>query len=171
MRLAVYNGSEWQRKHAKGFARWYIHNYIPKSIHPKLSVSICLYDSPKEWKKIASDKNDLGYCEYIDEDRQLGLERCRITLYSPKNLLYYRFIVRLAHEFVHAKQYIMHELKEYSNSTTFKKQKFKDGEQIYWNQPWEVEAFGYEGGLAKLYCEEAKIKHEVFTAEVKRIIC
>lgn len=169
MRLAVYNGSEWQRKHAKGFARWYIHNYIPKSIHPKLSVSICLYGSPKEWRKIASDKNDLGYCEYIDEDRQLGLERCRITLYSPKNLLYYRFIVRLAHEMQHVKQYVTHELKDCSRGTSFKKQYFSD-ETDYWNLPWELECLALETRLTKLYCVESKIKNIVFSREVCKVI-
>jgi len=171
MRLAVYGGSTWQKKHSKSFARWYARNYIPKHIHSKLSVSVCLYDSQKSWESIASDKKDLGYCEYIEEDRLLGSEHCKITLYSPRNLLYYKFLIRLAHEFVHVKQYVTHELKDCSNGTNFKKQKFQEDSILYWNQPWEVEAMGFEYGLVKLYTEQAKIKQEVFTTKVKRIIC
>jgi len=172
MRLVVYNGTSWQRKHAKGFGNWYVHNYIPKHIHSKLSVSIVLCGIMEDWKKVATDKNDLGYCEYFEEDRLLGSEHCKITLYSPKNLLYYRFMTRLVHEFVHVKQYVTHELKDYSNGTRFKKQQFQDDEtSIYWNMPWEVEAMGNEYGLVKLYSEQAKIKKEVFTTQVKRIIC
>lgn len=171
MRLVIYNGTTWQREHSKGFARWYVDNYIPKSIYPKLSVSVCLYGTRKSWETVASDKKDLGYCEYIEEDKLFGSEHCKITLYSPRNLLYYKFLVRLAHEFVHVKQYVTHELKDLSDSTSFRKQKFEDDSLIYWNLPWEVEAMGFEYGLVKLYSEHAKIKQEVFTPEVKRIIC
>ena len=172
MRLTLYGGgSTWQKMHSKGFARWYIHNYIPKRIHPRLSLSICLYDSQKAWGNVASDEKDLAYCEYMAEDRALGIEHCKVTLYSPKNLLYYRFMTRLVHELVHVKQYVTHELRDYSNCTVFKKQKFEDDSMLYWNQPWEIDALGQEYGLLKLYCEEAKIKNEVFTTEVKRIIC
>lgn len=171
MRIAVYGGSTWQKKHSKGFARWYVHNYIPKNIHSKLSVSICLYENQKSWKKTSPSKDDIGYCEYIEEDKLLGNEHCKITLYSPKSLLYFKFLTRLAHEFTHVKQYVTHELKDYSSCTVFKKQKIKDDSVIYWNLPYEIEAMGNEYGLTKLYCEEAKIKHEVFTTEVKRIIC
>lgn len=170
MRLAIYNGSDWQKKHAKEFGLWYVEKYIPSHIHDKLNVSVTLYASQKKWESVASDKKDLGYCDYIEEDRQLGVEHCKITLYSPRNLLYYRFMVRLVHEFVHVKQYVTHELKDYSNCTSFKKQKFKE-DIVYWDMPWEIEAMGHEYGLVKLYCEHANIKKEVFTTRVKRIIC
>lgn len=170
MRLSIYYGTEWQKKHAKGFGRWYVHNYIPKGVRRKLSVSVVLFPNIDSWKRTATDKHDLAYCEYLDEDRSLGKEHCRISLYSPHNLLYYKFMSRLAHEFVHVKQYVTHELKDDSNGTSFRKQKFKDDSTLYWNQPWEIEAMGFEYGLIKMYCDEAGIKNEVFTREVKRII-
>lgn len=170
MRLSIYHGTDWQRKHTKEFGKWYVCNYIPKNLHSKLFVNIVLYDSVKVWTSVAADRKDVAYCEYIKKDRLLDKEHCKITLYSPRNLLYYKFLTRLAHEFVHVKQYVTHELKDYSNSVVFKKQKFS-GEMLYWNQPWEIESMGHEYGLLKLYCEEAKIKNEVFTPEVKRIIC
>lgn len=170
MRLSIYNGTEWQKKHSKSFGRWYIHNYIPKIIRPKLSVSVVLCPNRDVWKRTATDKRDLAYCEYMDMDRSLGKEHCKISLYSPHNLLYYKFMTRLAHEFVHVKQYVTHELKDHSSYTVFRKQKFVDETNIYWNLPWEVEAMGFEYGLIKMYCEEAGIKNEVFTPEVKRII-
>lgn len=169
MRIAVYSGTAWQEKHTKGFARWYVHNYIPKNIRPQLSVSVCLYNSKDEWSKVASDKKDLGYCEYMEEDRLLGREHCRITLYSPRNILYYKFLVRVAHEFIHVKQYVTHELKDCSGGTRYKKQKFDDSLD-YWDSPWELEALGLETRLVKLYCEESKIKDVVFNASVCKVI-
>lgn len=51
----------------------------------------------------------------------------------------------LAHEMVHVKQYAKKELVEVDNNT------YWNGKKIdkisYWDQPWEIEAYGLENGL------------------------
>ena len=58
----------------------------------------------------------------------------------------------LAHEMVHVKQYAKGELADLSrqNKVKFNKKKYSV-DSFYWLQPWEIEAYGYEYGLYRMY--------------------
>jgi hypothetical protein len=61
----------------------------------------------------------------------------------------------LAHEIVHVKQFAKKELGVIVHGSLVKwKNEFIDDNKVsYWEQPWEIEAFGREGGLVMMYNE------------------
>jgi len=73
----------------------------------------------------------------------------------------------IAHEQVHIKQYLSGELFEYAaGGVRYKGQKFdydpEMNDEGYYNSPWEIEAYGREQGMYKMFTkmlkEEAKAK-------------
>lgn len=59
-------------------------------------------------------------------------------------------LLALAHEMVHLKQYAKGELKDYvkpARMIGWMGEKFLEEELDYWEQPWEIEAYGREKGL------------------------
>lgn len=67
----------------------------------------------------------------------------------------------VGHELVHVKQVLKHEAFDYTNGDVrFKGKRYsnwQDGEKYYFS-PWEVESYGYEQGLYKVF--ELKLKEE-----------
>lgn len=59
----------------------------------------------------------------------------------------------LAHEIVHVKQFAKKELGVVVHGSLVKWQNeyVDDAKVSYWEQPWEIEAFGREGGLVVMY--------------------
>lgn len=58
----------------------------------------------------------------------------------------------LCHELVHVKQAVLNEW-EFSNDD----KDIETDDDIYYNSPWEIEAYGRERGLLKLWIEHTKI--------------
>lgn len=68
-------------------------------------------------------------------------------------------LLALAHEMVHVKQYARGELKYLSSRKLHRFQGISYSPQyLYWEQPWEIEAFGRELGLYRMFQESQKRK-------------
>ena len=68
-------------------------------------------------------------------------------------------LMALAHEMVHVKQYATGELKYNRNQRLHRFQGIAyHPNYMYWEQPWEIEAFGRELGLYRMFCESEKGK-------------
>jgi hypothetical protein len=60
----------------------------------------------------------------------------------------YSILKLLAHELVHVKQYVMGELKPTANGFVYKKTMYSpENRDEYYDQPFEIEAYGRERGL------------------------
>jgi hypothetical protein len=77
-----------------------------------------------------------GLCCRVD-DREYEIE-------INKNLKLRTMLETIAHEMVHVKQYVRHELKE---PTVWKGTNVDTDKVEYWDLPWEIEAHGREVGL------------------------
>lgn len=54
----------------------------------------------------------------------------------------------LAHEMVHVKQYVTGEIvDDFLNTVKWKGKRYVCNGHTYWDQPWEIEAYGRETGL------------------------
>lgn len=102
-------------------------------------------------------KDAAGYCLPIfpDKPREFEIE---IGIQKQKLIM----LQALAHEFVHAKQFAYGELKDRyvkkQHITTWLGQDCTD--LMYWDRPWEIEAYGLEPGLvAKFLHEYNKFKY------------
>lgn len=66
-----------------------------------------------------------------------------------------------AHELVHVKQYLNNELFEYKDGAArFRGEVFplgnSDNDEVYYNSPWEIEAYGREYGMYKMFSKKLK---------------
>jgi len=72
-------------------------------------------------------------------------------------------LITLAHEMVHVKQWAKDEMYEYLNTigmVRFKGEKVHLDSLEYWDQPWEIEAYGKQLGLFIRYCENMNFDRE-----------
>ena len=94
-----------------------------------------------------------GYCEFHEEEAVpyflIGIEE------NPEDEGAEDPISVLAHEMVHVKQYVNGELIDYGQHCSWKGVDYREVEadtEDYYFSPWEVEAFGIQVGLYRLYC-------------------
>lgn len=99
-----------------------------------------------EFKKFGKNNNDYAYCDWTyDNHRSRDFT---VTIHS--NLSKQDTIAALAHEMVHVKQYAKGEMKDIFHPVKMVKWqgvKYDADELDYWDQPWEIEAYGREKGL------------------------
>lgn len=67
-----------------------------------------------------------------------------------------RLLIDLAHELVHVKQYLNNEMFDYAAGGVRYKGSYFDhsyqiSEEMYYDSPWEIEAYGREWGLYKMF--------------------
>jgi hypothetical protein len=129
-------------------------SFAKNLMSPQLSKNLSI-------KIIVRDKLDAGgFCEYeLDRDgnpREFIIELLR----TRKKINMFKV---LAHEMVHVKQHAKGEAKD-----KFKKDKYVtlwfgekyDDDTSYWDQPWEIEAYGLENSLvAKFLVEHDQFKN------------
>lgn len=89
---------------------------------------------------------DYAYCDWTDDNHQAR----EFTITIDNRLNEKETLLALAHEMVHVKQYAKGELKDIFRPTRMVKwqgEKYLHEEIDYWEQPWEIEAYGREKGL------------------------
>lgn len=97
-----------------------------------------------------------GYCEYHDEEAlPYALVGIDIEEYDDAE----DPIAVLAHEMVHVKQYFKGELIDDGRQASWHGklyQEFEPNSEEYFFSPWEVEAYGMQVGLYRLYCRSVE---------------
>lgn len=78
-------------------------------------------------------------------------KRWEVSIFLQRKKHFKDMIIILAHELIHAKQFIKDGLDV--NSSEFKGKKFsaKNGQSNYWHSPWEKDAYAKQGVLAEYY--------------------
>jgi len=127
---------------------FYGENLISKRILKNITINV-----------IFKDKMDVqGLAEIEDYNTKKEPREFNIILF--KYLGSFSIIKTLAHEMVHVKQYINHEINEYLSSW---KGNYIDSDNLdYWKHPWEIEAFGLEVSLYSQFRDKEKL-WEVFS--------
>lgn len=93
-----------------------------------------------------------GYCEFHDEE---VIPYYLIGIESEPDEAEEDPIAILAHEMVHVKQYVNGDLVDHGKYCSWKGQKYEEYEansEDYFFSPWEVEAYGMQVGLYRMYC-------------------
>jgi len=99
-----------------------------------------------EFQIFDKGSDEYGCCDYIEEN--YSPKFFQITL--EKRLSKKESLLALAHEMVHLKQYAKGEMKDMRRPAHIVKwlgEKYEINEIDYWEQPWEIEAYGREKGL------------------------
>lgn len=97
-----------------------------------------------------------GYCEFHDEEvipyYLIGLESDPVEGEDDP-------IMVLAHEMVHVKQYCNGELVDHGKYCSWHGKKYEEFEansEQYFFSPWEIEAYGMQVGLYRMYCRSVE---------------
>ena len=104
-------------------------------------------------KNLKKNSGDEGYC--VSEGAR------QYTISIDNGFSKRKTLIALAHEMVHIKQYVKRELthNERKKLSRYKGVIVEDKQQLlYWELPWEIEAFGRELGLYALFMESRKNK-------------
>ena len=151
MRITVLRGNEWQREHAKLFARWYETKYLSA-----VGKDICLRIHILSFE----EGKNIGECNCTDDPP--NPRKFLIKIAATADMSKREFIMALAHEMVHLKQYALNQLRDFDKKeiTVFQR-KVYSYDMEYWEQPWEVEAYGMERGLLHRYAQHAGFFDEV----------
>lgn len=121
---------------------------------PRLSRSITLFI------KNEYDDGGHGSATFLDDNHN---PRSFEIIIDPKNGKRAQ-LMTLAHEMVHVKQYVKGELKTLFNQheNRWKGRYIRDDQFHYFDQPWEIEAFGRELGLYNRYVNHIKVEKVKF---------
>lgn len=163
MRLQVEGGTEIHRRHCRQFVKFFSKRFFSADLSKQIRVRLKLV------KKSFIDYDDeCAQMEWVDNNRQPRRFTISINI-PPKPSLKY-IISTLAHEMVHVKQFAKNELVDLPSTnysvTMFKNRKYNLSRIEYYDQPWEIEAFGRERGLMKEYFEKVKLAKKILKSPV-----
>jgi len=151
------------------YASFVLNRMVRRGIQNKSKVVIKVM-SPEEFEAEV-DKNDLinynAWCTYDGVENDLKRFTVVVNINSiskraKQPLVKYRTVlVDLGHELTHVKQYLNGEIFDYkSGDVRFKGRRFDpshwENEEKYFESPWEIEAYGREWGLYKMFCNKIK---------------
>jgi len=157
----------------KNYSKFVLNKFVSRSIQNKSIIKIHIVH-PNDLENYA-DADDLkkfsAWVTYegIQNDKKVFkviVNQCQVNRKAKKTLVRLRkLLIDLGHELVHVKQYLNNEMFDYvaggvRYKGSFFDHSYKNDEEAYYNSPWELEAYGRELGLYKMFktqlLEEAK---------------
>lgn len=111
--------------------------YAQELMTPKMLDNITIYI---KFNKNLDAYGVAGIVDYNDSNKPREFE---IELHPGIGA--HNILETLAHEMVHVKQYAYNEMNE--SATRWRGMKVNPDNMDYWNEPWEIEAYGLSTGL------------------------
>jgi hypothetical protein len=163
MRLQIEGGTKTHQKHCRQFIRFFSNRFFSKELNKQISVKLKFTR-----KSVISYEDECAYVQWMDNNRQPRKFVININVPSRVSLRY--IISTLAHEMVHVKQFVKNELIDLPstdfNVSVFKNKKYNLNRVSYFDQPWEIEAYGREHGLTREYLEKVKLARKLLKRPV-----
>ena len=160
MLLNVTGSTAANRKLVTSAAWWYAEKLMGKRLTASLEINI-------KFKKDLYEKDNNEGTAIWEDDSYRPRE---FTIELDSSCVIRNILITLAHEMVHVKQWAKDEMYEYMPKgkteeewlkspkiARFKSEKFNMDEVDYWDQPWEIEAYGRQLGLFVRFCEDVGI--------------
>jgi hypothetical protein len=151
------------------FVNWSLRRFVKPSVLAKSTITFRVISSEElsEKGEYSSFKDANAWVTYqgLENDKKKFIVTMCVTRYNKrakkpwvrlKNLM-----TDAAHECIHIKQYLNNELFDYvDGKARFKGEVFGHGHsddlEQYFNSPWEIEAYGRQYGLYKLFTKKLK---------------
>lgn len=146
------------------YAKFVLNKFVRRSVQTKSLVKITIA-KVKDFDDYA-DREDLmrykAWCYYEGQKNnrrsfRVVLNANRLNSKSKADITRVKnILIDLGHELVHVKQYLNNEIFEYVSGGTRYKGSFFDNsytnnEELYYESPWEIEAYGRELGLYNMF--------------------
>jgi hypothetical protein len=152
------------------FCYFTLHKLLTPAVVKKSSISIkILKNEDLAHGEDVLDLKDYGawvvYDGVFDGKKKFSmvLNARRLNRNAKKPMYRLRKIMHdAAHELVHIKQYLNNELFDYADGKArfkgeiFPLGKSDDDDDVYFNSPWEIEAYGREVGMYKMFLKKYK---------------
>lgn len=153
----------------RAFTKYVLEKFVKKSIQYKSLVKIHVVheNDLDNYADIDDLKKYRAWCYYdgVQNDRKVFrvmLNMKQINKKAKKPLVRMKnILIDLAHELVHVKQYMNSEIFDYvSGGVRYKGSYFdisyQENEEMYYDSPWEIEAYGREQGLYKMFVSKMR---------------
>lgn len=149
--------SKLSKREMRYAAQWMAHMLVG----PRMSKSLTLYINNKP----SLEEKFLGMVWFLDDNHNPRMFEMDIDVSKSRKTQ----LMTLAHEIVHVKQYAKGELKALFNKkeNRWKGEYYTEDQLHYFDQPWEIEAFGREYGLFVRYDMHVKVEKVKFDAPIK----
>jgi hypothetical protein len=157
------------QKWVKRYARFVLDRFVTQSVQRRAKIFIKLQDASEIADPVARRdfQKYTAWCQYIgvsDERRSFAvtLNAKLVNKRSSRPLIRLRNVMTdLGHELVHVKQYLNNEIFDYTSGDvrykgTLYDSAWAENEEAYFDAPWEIEAYGRELGLYRMFCQHAK---------------
>lgn len=163
MRLQIEGGSNIHHKHCRQFARFFSNRFFTKDLNKQINIKLKLVKKP-----VINYEDDCANVEWMDNNRQP--RKFVMNIFIPPKVSLRYIISALAHEMVHVKQFVKNELIDLPstdfNVSVYKNKKYNINKVSYYDQPWEIEAYGRERGLTREYFEKVKLAKKLLKRPV-----
>lgn len=152
------------------FSRFVLNRMVRRSVQnkSKITVRILGEDEIRDAADLLDLKRYKAWCTYdgIDENGNkkftVVIDHKRLNKNGKKPITRLKnILIDLGHELVHVKQYLNNEIFDYKNGdvrfkgTLYDASHYMD-EEKYFDSPWEIESYGREYGLYRLFCSHLK---------------
>jgi hypothetical protein len=135
--ITILGGTEFER----GLVKQAVDSYRKKLLPDAGSLDLTIFLITHLYRK-EGVKGDV-LCE--DDDEKIPNE---FTIRLDASMNPQALLCSLAHEMVHVKQYVTGEIRDVGGkNVVWKGKKHVCDGYTYWDQPWEIEAYGREKGL------------------------
>ena len=156
-KVEVRGGTKEQRANVRSIARFSAYKLMSKKLADTLTVKINL--------KKAMMLNDGCYGDVIDDD-DINRRPKEFKMRADADMSMRALLTTIAHEMVHVKQYARDEMREVVHAgyqvVRFNKAYFPLN-MNYYEQPWELEAQGWEKSLFELWATAEGIYNDIKT--------
>jgi hypothetical protein len=134
----------------------------------KIHIKVLSEQEIKNADDLLDFKKYRAWCTYDGLDEKCNkkftiiLNHKRISKYGKKpQTRLKQLLIDLGHELTHIKQYLNNELFDYKSGEVRHKGSLFDAshytdEEKYFDSPWEIEAYGREFGLYRIFCNKLK---------------
>lgn len=150
--ILIQGGTKIQRQAINHIVPWVLSHLVGKRIAKNIELSF------KIKKNLKKNEGIEGTTQWEDDNHKP--RDFLIELDGSQNTE--NFILTMCHELVHVKQYALGEMKDIfkgPNNLLWRGQKINTHKYSvnYWEQPWEIEAFGREQGLYIMWKEANRV--------------
>jgi hypothetical protein len=153
----------------KKYARFVLNRFVRKSIqsNSRINIKVLSPDDLNNEVDIEDLKRYRAWCTYdnVSEGKKyfsviLNIKQINKHAKSPQIRLK-KMMIDLGHELVHVKQYLNNEIFDYKSGDirykgSYFDSSYSENEELYYDSPWEIEAYGREQGLYQMFCTKLK---------------
>lgn len=152
-KLSIRNATKIQKAAIKNIAPWVVEHLVGKKLARNIEIRFQIMKGLMELEKLE------GMTSWEDDNHKPR----EFLIEIDKSLEIEDFILTMCHELVHVKQYATGEMKDLfkgPHNLVWRGNKINTlvNNIPYWEQPWEIEAFGREQGLYIMWKEANHLK-------------